>query len=51
MRGKRSKAVRLGELPATDKKRRPERRVVEFGVTAGRVRSAVATKLTSSGNE
>jgi len=51
MRGKRSKTARLAELPAAEKKRRPERRIVELGVTAGRLRSAVATKLTSSGNE
>jgi hypothetical protein len=51
MREKRSKASRLASFSAADKKRRQESRAVEFGVTAEKLRSAVSTKPTSSGNE
>jgi hypothetical protein len=51
MREKRSKANGPAALPIADKKRRQESRAVEFGVTAERLRSAVSTKPTSSGNE
>src|SRR5277367_2848751 len=51
MRGKRSKANRLAAVPVADKKRRQELRTVEFGVTAEKMRSAVSTKSTASGNE
>ena len=51
MREKRSKAERLAAAPSVDKKRRLESRTVEFGVTAEKLRSAVSTKSTSSGNE
>jgi len=50
MREKRSKANRLA-VPVADKKRRQELRTVEFGVTAEKMRSAVSTKSTASGNE
>ena len=51
MREKRLKANRLAALPIADKKRRQESRTVEFGVTAEKLRSAVSSKPTSSGNE
>jgi hypothetical protein len=50
MREKRSKANRPVGLPA-NKKRGQGSRTVEFGVTAEKLRSAVSTKHTSSGNE
>ena len=51
MREKRSKADRLATSASADKKRRLESRTVEFAVTAEKLRSAVSTKSTSSGNE
>jgi hypothetical protein len=51
MREKRSKANGPTAPPIADRKRRQESRAVEFGVTAERLRSAVPTKPTSSGNE
>jgi hypothetical protein len=51
MREKRAKANRLAAVPKADKKRRPESRTIEFGVTAEKMRSAVSTKSTASGNE
>jgi hypothetical protein len=51
MREKRAKASGSAALPRTDKKRRQESRTIEFGVTAEKLRSAVSTKPTSSGNE
>src|SRR5580704_14788007 len=51
MREKRSKANGSATLQKADKKRRQESRTVEFGVTAEKLRSAVPTKSTSSGNE
>jgi hypothetical protein len=51
MREKRSKASRPASFSAADKKRRQESRAVEFGVIAEKLRSAVSTKPTSSGNE
>ena len=51
MREKRSKANRSAGLPIANKKRGQGSRTVEFGVTAEKLRSAVSTKHTSSGNE
>lgn len=51
MREKRSKANRPAGLPMAKKKRGQGSRTVEFGVTAEKLRSAVSTKHTSSGNE
>src|ERR1700679_1517252 len=51
MREKRSKASRPAGLPMANKKRGQGSRTVEFGVTAEKLRSAVSTKHTSSGNE
>jgi hypothetical protein len=51
MREKRAKANRLAAVPKADKKRRQESRTIEFGVTAEKMRSAVSTKSTASGNE
>ena len=51
MREKKPKVSRLAASPVADKKRRQESRTVEFGVTAEKLRSAVPTKSTSSGNE
>src|SRR5580704_13234348 len=51
MREKRSKANGSATLQKTDKKRRQDSRTIEFGVTAEKLRSAVSTKPTSSGNE
>jgi hypothetical protein len=51
MREKRAKANRLAAVPKADKKRRQEARTIEFGVTAEKMRSAVSTKSTASGNE
>jgi hypothetical protein len=51
MREKRSKASRPVGLPMANKKRGQGSRTVEFGVTAEKLRSAVSTKHTSSGNE
>jgi len=51
MREKRSKASRPAGLPIANKKRGQGSRTVEFGVTAEKLRSAVSTKHTSSGNE
>ena len=51
MREKRSKASRPAGLPMANKKRGQRSRTVEFGVTAEKLRSAVSTKHTSSGNE
>jgi hypothetical protein len=51
MRAKRPKASKLAGSSIADKKRRQESRTVEFGVTAEKLRSAVSTKSTSSGNE
>lgn len=51
MRERQSKASRPAAFSVADRKRRQESRAVEFGVTAERLRSAVSTKPTSSGNE
>ena len=51
MREKRLKANRPAGLPIANKKRGQGSRTVEFGVTAEKLRSAVSTKHTSSGNE
>ncbi len=51
MREKRSKANRPAALLIATKKRGQGSRTVEFGVTVERLRSAVSTKHTSSGNE
>ena len=51
MREMRSKASRPAGLPMANKKRGQGSRTVEFGVTAEKLRSAVSTKHTSSGNE
>jgi len=51
MREKRSKANRPAGLPMANKKRGHGSRTVQFGVTAEKLRSAVSTKHTSSGNE
>jgi hypothetical protein len=51
MREKRSKASRPAGLPMANKKRGQGSRTVEFAVTAEKLRSAVSTKHTSSGNE
>ena len=51
MREKRLKACRPSGLPIANKKRGQGSRTVEFGVTAEKLRSAVSTKHTSSGNE
>jgi len=51
MRENRSKVSKPAASPVADKKRRQESRTVEFGVTAEKLRSAVSTKSTSSGNE
>jgi len=51
MREKRAKANRLAAVPKADKKRRQDSRTIEFGVTAEKMRSAVSTKSTASGNE
>jgi hypothetical protein len=51
MREKRSKVNRPAGLPTANKKRGQGSRTVEFGVTAEKLRSAVSTKHTSSGNE
>jgi hypothetical protein len=51
MREKRSKANRPAGLSMANKKRGQGSRTVEFGVTAEKLRSAVSTKHTSSGNE
>jgi len=51
MREKRSKANRPAGLSMANKKRGHGSRTVEFGVTAEKLRSAVSTKHTSSGNE